>query len=805
MKPLNPFGSLTHRTANVMICAWGIGLAKQFSMRNLVVRLKLSFDFHIRNVTAVLSFLVLLFVACSAEASDRRVAFVVGNGDYKSVALLPNPKNDADAVAAALKRQGFEVVTAIDIDRVTFDKAFEKFVRSMDNADLSVFYYSGHGIQVNGENRIIPVDAKLANPADLEIETVSVQTIMSYMRTNSKVQLVYLDSCRNNPFPSQSFLVGPEKQVAVAGVGLAPLANSLGSLVAFSTQPGAVAVDGTGDKSPFTESMLRHSFKLGVDAQKALDNITKEVFEATKNRQKPWSSNSLAQPVYLAKPIIQISALQPANTGASSGVKIGSAVTQNSAAAQSAPDTSNQIATLLQQSFSRPQRVPIGVGQVAMLVDFPIIRAATGAQIEISSAPKSGIMYLDGKPLGAGDVLDDEALRKITFEPSIGSEDKVETIELKVSQAGTTGAIVNGQVEPFIVACDNEAGEPLDLQGVATGKLPNEIDPVKAVAACQDAVQTFPNLARYKYELGRAKLAAKDVPAALDLFNKAAEAGHTRAFYQLGYIAQRGLGRKQDIAEANRLFKVGSDLGDPYAMLAYGYNLSIGRSIEKNLDDGVRLMNRAVEFGHTYAMNALGSMYYNGEGLKQNPSRGVTFYRAAMARGDIYAMRNLGLAYRDGKGVKKDLITAMALFKKASGGGHPSAPNDIGILYLNGNGVKKDMNEAIKWYELGAERGDFWAASNLAWVYSKGPNDRRDSQKAASYSGLSVALDVYKMNAKEKSVLKAMPADAKKLAIKNLVAAVGADNIETGSDLDETLVMMSRKAWQLRNPRLDLF
>ena len=209
----------------------------------------------------------MLFVACSAEAGDRRVAFVVGNGDYKSVAQLPNPKNDADAVAAALKRQGFEVVTAIDIDRVTFDKAFEKFVRSMDNADLSVFYYSGHGIQVNGENRIIPVDAKLANPADLEIETVSVQTIMSYMRTNSKVQLVYLDSCRNNPFPSQSFLVGPEKQVAVAGVGLAPLANSLGSLVAFSTQPGAVAVDGTGDKSPFTESMLRHSFKLGVDAQ----------------------------------------------------------------------------------------------------------------------------------------------------------------------------------------------------------------------------------------------------------------------------------------------------------------------------------------------------------------------------------------------------------------------------------------------------------------------------------------------------------------------------------------------------------
>ena len=157
-----------------------------------------------------------------ANAAERRVAFVVGNSAYETVPQLPNPTNDAKAVAAALKRSGFEVVTALDLDKAEFDKAFEKFIRSLTGAELSVFYYSGHGIQVDNDNRIIPVDAKLKSTDDLEVETVNVRTIMSYMQSNSKIQLVYLNSCRNNPFPSQSFLVGPEKQVMVAGIGLAP-------------------------------------------------------------------------------------------------------------------------------------------------------------------------------------------------------------------------------------------------------------------------------------------------------------------------------------------------------------------------------------------------------------------------------------------------------------------------------------------------------------------------------------------------------------------------------------------------------
>ncbi len=775
------------------------------SLQFLVIKRLLRF-FRARFYVALAILTFITLCALQVEAAERRVAFVVGNSGYQTVPQLPNPTHDAQSVAAALKKSGFEVVTALDLNRIGFDQAFEKFVRSLNGADLSVFYYSGHGIQVGGDNRIIPIDAALKSPADLEVETVSIRTIISYMQANSKVQLVYLDSCRNNPFPASSFLIGPDKQIAVAGVGLAPQNSTLGNLVAFSTQPGAVAVDGSGDNSPFTASMVKQSFKLGVDVQTALTNVTQEVWEATSEKQKPWTSITLAKPVFLAKPVISITAALPQVAIKAPTVKIGSAPSQDSIAETEKKDTPAQVAALLESTLSKPHLVPIGVGQIAMLGDFPTIRAATGAQIEVTVAPSSGVMYLDGTALGEGDVIDQDSLKKIKFEPSIGSEGKAQGIELKVSQAGSKeGTIVSGKVEPFMVACDAEAGEPLDLQGVGAGKLPNEINPESAIAACTKAIQDFPTIARYKYELGRAKLAAKDLKGAIELFEQAAEAKHTRAYYELGYLAERGFGMKKNVIEAVRLFKTGSDLGDPFAMNTYGQFLIQGRDVEKNLDEGIRLLNRSVEMGHTYAMNALGAMYYYGNSLKENPKRGIRFYQAALERSDIYAMRNIAIAYLEGKGVAKDPATALGLFKKASDGGHPSAPTDIGAMYFKGNGVKKDLGQAITWYELGAERGDYWAASDLAWIYSKGPKDKVDLQKAVWFSSLAVALDVSDKNPNERLNLQKLPIEEKKNTIKKLVATVGSENVESASDIDSTLVALSLKAWQMRNPRVDLF
>lgn len=749
--------------------------------------------------------LVLAGFSGAAFAGERRVAFVVGNSNYSSVPQLPNPRNDAEGVAAALKKSGFEVILAVDLDRRNFDTAMEKFVRSMDGADLSVFYYSGHGLQVGGDNRIVPIDAQLKSPSDLEVETVSVKTIMSYMRSNSKVQLVFLDSCRNNPFPSKAYLVGPERQVEVAGVGLAPQETLVGSLAAFATQPGAVAIDGSGANSPFTQSVLASSFKIGVDVKSALEKVTEDVWQATSQKQKPWTSEALAQPVYLSRPVIRIAPVDQVAAGKAPSVKVAAAPSQDSNTTSAAAAPQNQIAIILQDILSKPQRVPIGVGQVAMLDNFPIIRAASTAQVEIRDVPKAGVLYFDGKPLGEGDIIDLESLHKVTYEPAVDTNDKVQDLSLKVSEANGGTTEVSGKLEPFVVSCDAEAGEPLDLQGVGLGKLPNEINPDTAIPACTDAVQKYPDVARYKYELGRAKLAAKDTVGALDFFKQAAEAGHVRASNQLGYMAEGGFGRPLDVAEANKLFKAAADKGDPYGMLSYGRNLVLGRGVTKDVQQGTRLLKKSVEMGHTYAMNELGSMYYYGRGVKVNPERGLRFYQAALERDDIYAMRNFGIACLQGKGVQQDWQKALALFKKASDGGHPNAPTDIGAMYFNGNGVPKDMASAANWYQIGADRGDPWAASNLAYIYSHGPANLIDADKAVKFASLAVALDRYNENPKNKDVLKALPASAKQKMIKELISEVGAADAKTGVDLDETLVLLSQQAWHIRNPRLDLF
>ncbi len=750
---------------------------------------------------------LMLSLPGSAAAAERRVAFVVGNSHYAVVPQLNNPDNDAQAVAAALKRQGFEVVSALDFDRADFDKALQQFIRTLPGAELSVFYYSGHGVQVGGDNRIIPIDAKLQDPADLEVETINVKTIMSYMQQNSKAQLVYLDSCRNNPFQSRSFLIGPQKQMAVAGIGLAPLSSVPSSLVAYSTQPGAVAEDGSGDNSPFTASMLKYSFTLGVDAQQALDKVAEDVWLATNKRQRPWSISTLTQPVYLAKPVIRIAAAVPTGPTTNVAVKIGAAPRQTPDTGATVQDTPVHVAALLGETLSQPRRVPIGVGQVAMLDDFPLVRAATGAQIQITAAPRFGTMYLNGAPLTEGDIVDQNAIRSVTFEPSIGSEGKMQNVQMKVVQPDDSneGQIVTGKIEPYVTACDEQAGEPLDPKGVTAGKLPNEIDAKAAIAACSAAVAKFPEVARYKYELGRAKLADKDVAGATEQFNAAASAGYTRAYYELGYLAQSGLGRPQDLGEANRLFKMGADQGDPYAMLSYGRNLAQGRGVAKSVDEGVKLLKRAVELGHTYAMNEVGSMYYYGQNLPADPKRGVRFYEAALARNDIYAMRNMGIAYLEGKGVARNAATAMKLFKQAADGGHPFAPTNIGVMYFKGDGVKKDLPTAISWYEIGAERGDLYAASNLAWIYSKGPAAQRDPEKAAWYSSLTVALDFYGEHKQEVQNLRALPQAAKEQAIAKLRGELGNDAAETTADVDDTIVVLARKAWQKRNPRFDLF
>jgi TPR repeat protein/uncharacterized caspase-like protein len=794
----------------------------------------------------------------TAFAAGKRVAFVVGNGAYEAVPQLSNPKNDAKAVSEALRRVGFEVVTAIDLDRKSLDAAMQTFIRSLSNADLSLFYYSGHGVEVGGENRIIPIDARLATEASLEVETISLQTIMLNMRNNSHAQLLYLDACRDNPFPVKKFVVGADEIRKSVGRGLAKQNVDIGSLIAYATEPGNIALDGDGANSPFTSAVLRHSFAENIDVQTALMQVTRDVWEATNEKQRPWSNATLVEPIFLngllvksekpaevAAAVPEVDALveaTPVKNAAVAAVveklkknkKAGTktlAVEEVPRIAAEPEATSTEktdvasivnklkkaktpaaavveatVAEVAQKSVEiAAEPSTVGIGAQAIFNAAEIASMPAAETFKLAATPSSGTVSLEGQTVISGQEFDAAALAVLKFEPSISAPTTPPSLQLEATMplGDVVPVVVSQTVE--VNACDVEAAEPLDLQGTQRGTLPNEISVEKALTACRAAVKDHPDVPRFAFELGRAELGAKNIDVAHALFTKAAEAGYMRAFNQLGYMAQRGIGQEQNLKEANGFFKQGAKFGDPYAMLSYGRNLARGRGVKQDVTQGVEYLNRAVEMGHTYAMNELGSMYLRGDPVKQNAKRAVRFFEASMNRGDIYGIQNMAVAYLTGEGVEKDEATALALFTAASKGGHPYAATNIGAMYFNGTGVKKNLEEAIKWYEIGAERGSRPAAANLGWIYSEGPKQKRDVVLAVQFTALAAALDTYKEDKSLNAKLANLPESAKSEAVKNLIKTIGPENLVTAEGLDETLILLSRKAWQLRNPRLDLF
>jgi uncharacterized caspase-like protein len=239
-----------------------------------------------------------LFFLSSYAWAEKRVALVIGNSAYQNAPQLSNPQNDASDMASKLTGMGFVVVTGRDLDLTGMRQSIREFVGKVEGADVALFFYAGHGLQVNGGNYIIPVDAQLRSNNDLDFEALPIELVLSAMERNAKVNLVFLDACRDNPLAATLARSMGTRSVAV-GRGLAKLDTGVGSLIAFATQPGNVALDGAGRNSPFTTALLKH---LGTPGQSITDDliaVRRTVLQATDGKQVPWDSSSLTGPVFL--------------------------------------------------------------------------------------------------------------------------------------------------------------------------------------------------------------------------------------------------------------------------------------------------------------------------------------------------------------------------------------------------------------------------------------------------------------------------------------------------------------------------
>ncbi|CTQ42750.1 caspase family protein [Roseibium aggregatum] len=254
----------------------------------------------------IITCLLLLVFAASAAHAERRVALVIGNSGYANVAELKNPYNDAKGMSDKLTDLGFDVVTGLDLSLRDMRQTVREFIKKLDNADLALFFYAGHGIQVNGENYLVPVDAELSTHLDLDFEALPANLVLNAMEQSTKVNLVFLDACRNNPF-TENLARSMGTRSSAVGRGLAKIGSGVGSLVSFATQPGNVALDGDGENSPFTTALIKHLGTPGQDITRDLVMVRRDVLEATKGQQVPWDNSSLTGEVILK----QLEMVQP--------------------------------------------------------------------------------------------------------------------------------------------------------------------------------------------------------------------------------------------------------------------------------------------------------------------------------------------------------------------------------------------------------------------------------------------------------------------------------------------------------------
>jgi tetratricopeptide (TPR) repeat protein len=240
----------------------------------------------------------------SAAKFGRRVALVIGNSAYKNVPALPNPQKDAEAIAASLRNIGFDsVMVSNDATREKLVESLRAFADEADKADWAVVYYAGHGIEVGGQNYLIPVDAKLATDRDVQFEAIPLGQILGVLQGAKKLKLILLDACRVNPFTPQmrmtEVVASDRSETGEAGTrsigrGLGRVNVSSGpTLVVFAAKDGQTALDGDGANSPFAIAMVQRIATPGVEINKLFRLVRDDVMEATAGRQEPYTYGSL--------------------------------------------------------------------------------------------------------------------------------------------------------------------------------------------------------------------------------------------------------------------------------------------------------------------------------------------------------------------------------------------------------------------------------------------------------------------------------------------------------------------------------
>ncbi len=590
---------------------------------------------------AWLFLLALCFGAIAAPAlADNRVALVIGNGAYAHAPHLPNPSHDAEDVAAALKRTGFQTIVGLDLDQTGMQNAAIRFARAARNADVAVFYYSGHAMQYAGVNYLVPIDAELRDEADLR-RMARVDEILSDLQQAKNLRILVLDSCRNNPLADELRRSIGKTRGAGLGRGLAKMESPNGTIISYSTQSGTEALDGDGRNSPYTSAFLKH-IEDRDEVSTVFHRISARVYESTNGEQTPELSLSFFGEFYL-NGRLQITAAPTAPSAPADPCIAAESHWKSAEAIGTVDAYQDHLARFPNCTFAGLAKARVeGLKTRVAAVTPPAV-----ATVAPDSTPSAAWLGVEIRNVTAEDAASPGVEPKGTLIVGASGPAKLAGLAAGDVIVGFDGKSVREMKElPRLVAV-NQPGRNVEIVILRKG---NEI--------------------RKMVSLGRLDEAHK-------WYEKDADAGDTSAMLALGRRYANGNGVAQDYAEARRWYEKAAAANDPRGMMSVGRLYANGQGVAQDYAEARKWYEKAAIANEPYAMINLGILYENGQGVSLDYAEARKWYEKAAAANELQAMINLGRLYENGKGVAKDYTEARKWYEKAAATGKPGASDAL--------------------------------------------------------------------------------------------------------------------------------
>jgi uncharacterized protein len=686
-----------------------------------------------KSVTRLCGIMLVGVASQGALAQDGpaapRVALVIGNSAYTSVQPLPNPSNDAHLVAEKLWLAGFEVIESVDSDRATMLADIATFQSRLRDGSEALFYYAGHGVQLDGRNYLLPVSVSPTSVDELKAQSIDAQFVVDIMSgSGAKLNLVLLDACRNNPFAnlsaedsaqiaSRSIALGQtEDQVsrgltilsAASDEGLAEMtAGSVETMISFATAPGSVALDGAGRHSPYTEALAQNIGQPGMEIGDLFRAVRAHVREVTGGSQITWTTSTLEGRFYFSP--------------------TGGDLRQTTAGMAVAGDT-------------------LGILPPDRVVDRAFWRA-----IRDSGRAEAYAAYLRTMPDGAFRADAEaglkaeggDAAKGIVQDPLLPDFAPPRTPDEEAEARQDALDNLDGPAPDVTIGT---AARPLDIQGgggwfwVSDPAHLGEVSGAAGTVLADGAVQWLPPGAGLDYRpkvgsnggvdtlkgalLGDGGAATpvevqfETVIDACDLLAGNPYDGQRVTAGTRQFIIDRNFDAAIVVCEI--AVQNYPDVPRFWAQLARSYRAA-GR-----YEEALVWQQKAVDAGYVNAAVYLGQMYLDGQAVPQDFARAKELFELAAAQGDSAAFTALAWIYRAGVGVPQDYARALSFYREGAALGNDWAMTNIAEFYKEGLGLAADPSQAERWYTAAAKSGELTAQTRLARMYQVGDGVEKD-------------------------------------------------------------------------------